>query len=36
MDSWICYAAELGPRYCDITLARWEALSGGEATPMEG
>jgi DNA modification methylase len=29
-----CYAAELEPRYCDITLARWEALSGSKAGPM--
>jgi len=26
-----CCAAELEPRYCDITVARWEALTGGEA-----
>ena len=31
-----CYAAELEPRYCDIITARWEALSGGKVTPMEG
>jgi DNA modification methylase len=30
-----CYAAELEPRYCDIVLARWEALSGSKAAPME-
>jgi DNA modification methylase len=26
-----CYAVELEPRYCDIVLARWEALTGSEA-----
>ncbi len=25
-----CYAAELEPRYCDIIVARWEALTGAE------
>jgi site-specific DNA-methyltransferase (adenine-specific) len=30
-----CYAAELEPRYCDIILARWEALSGSKASPMK-
>jgi len=29
-----CYAAELEPRYCDIVLARWEALAGSKASPM--
>ncbi len=29
-----CYAVELEPRYCDITLARWEALTGSEARPF--
>ena len=29
-----CVAAELGPRYCDITLARWEALSGEQAARL--
>jgi site-specific DNA-methyltransferase (adenine-specific) len=32
----VCHAAELEPRYCDIILARWEALSGSKATPMDG
>jgi len=27
----ICYAAELEPRYCDIAVARWEALTGARA-----
>jgi DNA modification methylase len=27
----VCYAAELEPRYCDIVVARWEAMSGGMA-----
>ena len=26
-----CIAAELEPRYCDITLARWEVLTGEQA-----
>jgi DNA modification methylase len=26
-----CVAAELEPRYCDITLARWETLTGEQA-----
>jgi site-specific DNA-methyltransferase (adenine-specific) len=26
-----CYAVELEPRYCDIVLARWEALAGSQA-----
>jgi site-specific DNA-methyltransferase (adenine-specific) len=26
-----CYAVELEPRYCDIVLARWEALTGSQA-----
>jgi len=28
-----CCAVELEPRYCDIIVARWEALSGTKATP---
>ena len=31
-----CYAAELESRYCDIILARWEAVSGGRAQRLEG
>ncbi len=27
-----CYAVELEPRYCDIILARWEALTGRVAS----
>lgn len=27
----ICLGAELDPRYCDITVARWEALTGNTA-----
>jgi DNA modification methylase len=27
-----CYAVELEPRYCDITVARWEALTGDTAS----
>jgi hypothetical protein len=26
---------ELEPRYCDIVVARWEALSGSKASPMK-
>jgi len=31
-----CLAAELEPCYCDIVLARWEAISGGHAERLEG
>jgi len=31
-----CLAAELEPCYCDIALARWEAISGGHAERLEG
>jgi DNA modification methylase len=31
-----CLAAELEPRYCDIALVRWEAISGGRAQRLEG
>jgi len=31
-----CLAAELEPRYCDIALARWEAIIGGRAQRLEG
>jgi len=30
-----CLAAELEPRYCDIALARWEAISGGRAQRLQ-
>ncbi len=30
----VCLAAEIEPRYCDIALARWEALSGSKASPV--
>jgi len=30
-----CYLSELEPRYCDIALARWEALTGQQATRAE-
>jgi DNA modification methylase len=26
-----CFAVELDPRYCDIVVARWEALTGAKA-----
>jgi len=32
----VCHAAELEPRYCDIVLARWEAVSGARAQRLEG
>jgi len=31
-----CLAAELEPRYADIVLARWEAVSGARAQRLEG
>ena len=31
-----CLAAELESRYCDIILARWEAVSGAQAQRLEG
>lgn len=27
-----CYGIELDPGYCDVTIERWEALTGGKAT----
>jgi len=30
-----CYVSELEPRYCDIVLARWEALTGQQAMRAE-
>lgn len=30
-----CYAAELEPRYCDIVLVRWEALTTQQACLVE-
>jgi len=32
----VCHAAELEPSYCDIVLARWEALTGCKATCSTG
>jgi DNA modification methylase len=29
-----CVAVELEPRYCDMVLARWEVLTGGQARPV--
>lgn len=29
----VCFSGEIEPRYCDIAVARWEALTGGEAVP---
>jgi len=31
----VCYLGELEPRYCDIVLARWEALTGQQAARMK-
>jgi site-specific DNA-methyltransferase (adenine-specific) len=31
-----CLAAELERRYCDIVLARWEAISGSHAQRVQG
>jgi len=31
-----CYMMELEPRYCDVIIARWEALTGREAELVEG
>ena len=31
----VCYLSELEPRYCDIVLARWEALTSQQATRVE-
>ncbi len=31
----VCSAVELEPRYCDIAVARWEALSGSKASLMK-
>jgi len=31
-----CFAVELEPRYCDIVVARWEALSGQEPVRAPG
>jgi len=31
-----CCAAELEPRYCDIVVARWEALTGSKSTCSRG
>ena len=32
----VCHAAEFEPSYCDIVLARWEALTGCKATCSMG
>jgi DNA modification methylase len=31
-----CFAVELEPRYCDMIVARWEALAGGKAVKVSG
>ena len=31
-----CCAVELEPRYCDIVIARWEALTGSKSTCSRG
>lgn len=32
----VCYGAELDPRYCDVIVGRWEALTGGRGVRLEG
>lgn len=27
----VCVAMEIGPRYCDVTIERWQRLTGGTA-----
>ena len=31
-----CYGIEMSPTYCDIIIARWERLTGGEAVKANG
>jgi DNA modification methylase len=31
----VCYGMEIAPRYCDVILARWEALTGQQAARCE-
>jgi len=31
-----CYGIEISPAYCDVTIARWEALTGEKATLIDG
>lgn len=28
----VCYAIEIDPRYCDVSIRRWQELTGGKAT----
>jgi site-specific DNA-methyltransferase (adenine-specific) len=30
----VCFAGEIEPRYCDIVVARWEALTEGKAIKL--
>jgi DNA modification methylase len=32
----VCFGMDLEPRYCDVILARWEALSGLAARKIDG
>jgi len=32
----VCYGMDLEPRYCDVILARWEAMSGLAARRLDG
>jgi DNA modification methylase len=32
----ICFGLELDPRYCDVSLARWEAFTGERAERIDG
>ena len=31
-----CLGLELDPRYCDVSMARWEAFTGEEAERVDG
>ena len=31
-----CYAMELDPRYCEITIQRWEEYTGNKAVKLNG
>ena len=31
-----CFGLELDPRYCDVSLARWEAFTGERAERIDG
>lgn len=31
-----CYGLEIGPEYCDVTIQRWQQLTGKQATREDG